>query len=301
MNTTKKKIHLIPKTTLLLGAALWMAACSSDELDPQAGYGNTISLTTSFDGMRGAGNLQTTQLNSSVKVGVFGMAGSTALTNGKNSPYSVSGTALSADEAEMEWPSKGSIGIYAYTPYQPGWAYNTPNDFAVAQDQSTDTGYLDSDLTYGVPTSNPVAQTEDAVTLNFRHLMARLKIIIQNETDIDISNAKVMVSNTKIATTFNPSTGAIGGPTGDAADITALATLGTGTTAYVALVPQTIAAGTVFVQLVSDERTFQVKLTQAVSLVSGKSYTLTVKIGSDDINSDLHDEDASMPAQSREF
>lgn len=300
MSTTMKKIHLLLRTTLLLVATSWIAACSSDELDPQTGHGNTISLTTSLDGMRGVNILQTTQLNSGVKVGVFGIAGSSVLTNGNNSPYSVSGSVLSADVAEMEWPSKGSVTLYAYAPYQTGWIYNSANEFAVAKDQSTDAGYLASDLVYGVPTSNPVAQTADAVVLKFKHQMARLKIVIQNESDIDISNAKVLVSNTKIAMTFNPSTGAIGEATGDVADITALATLGTSTAAYVALVPQTVAAGTVLVQLVSDEKTFQVRLANAVTFVSGKSYTLIVRIGSDDIDSDLNDEDASMPAQSRD-
>ena len=101
MSTTMKKIHLLLRTTLLLVAVPWLAACSSDELDPLTGHGNTISLTTSLDGMRGVNVLQTTQLNSGVKVGIFGIAGGSALTNGDNSPYSVSGSALSADGTEI--------------------------------------------------------------------------------------------------------------------------------------------------------------------------------------------------------
>ena len=38
MSMTMKKIHLLLKTTLLLVVALWLSACSSDELAPQTGH-----------------------------------------------------------------------------------------------------------------------------------------------------------------------------------------------------------------------------------------------------------------------
>ncbi len=297
MNTTKKKTHVFLGMGMAM-AMLSLTACSSDDLAPQTK--ETISLATSLDGMRGTNNLQTTQLHSKVKVGVFGLAGTTILENGNNSQYTVSGSTLTAVGSAMEWP-KGSASLYAYAPYQTGWSYNQANAFTVATDQSTDDGYLASDLVYGVPATNPVSQTTDAVVLNFKHVMARLTIKIQNETDIDLSGAQLVVANTKVSTTLTPSTGAIGSATGDAADITVLATLGTATTAYAVLVPQTITAGTVLIRLTTIDKVLEVKLTDDITLASGKSYTFTAHIGSDAINSQVGEDNATTPANSRTF
>ncbi len=295
MNTTKKKTHVFLGMAI---AMLSLTACSSDDLAPQTK--ETISLATSLDGMRGTSNLQTTQLNSKVKVGVFGLAGTTILENGNNSQYTVSGSALTAVGSAMEW-YKGSASLYAYAPYQTGWSYNQANAFTVATDQSTDDGYLASDLVYGVPATNPVSQTTDAVVLNFKHVMARLTINIQNETDIDLSGAQLVVANTKVSTTLNPSTGAIGSATGDATDVTVLATLGTATTAYAVLVPQAITAGTVLIRLTTSDKVLEVKVADDITFVSGKSYTFTAHIGSDAINSQMGEDHATTPANSRTF
>lgn len=295
MNTTKKNAHIL---LCMAMAMLSLTACSSDDLAPQAK--DTISLTTSLNGMRGTNSLQTTQLDAKVKVGVFGLTGTTALENGNNSQYTVSGSSLTAVSTAMEWPRE-AVSLYAYAPYQTGWSYNQANTFSVATDQSTDEGYLASDLVYGVPATNPVAQTTDAVVLNFKHMMARLTIKIQNETDIDLSGAQLVVANTKVSTTLIPSTGAVGPATGDATDITALATLGTATTAYAVLVPQTITAGTVLIRLTTSDKVLEVKLTDDITFVSGKSYTFTVHIGNDAINSQVGEDNASTPANSRTF
>lgn len=260
-------------------------ACSSDDMTNQSGVMNgnnkAISLTSSFGTMRGTTDPQTTQLNTAVEVGAFGVTGSTTITNGNNNQYSVAANGDLSATNEMTWPTEGDVNIYAYAPYQENWTYNTANDFTVATNQATDAGYLASDLVYGIPTSNPVSQTENRVALSFKHKLAKLNITIQKaqESTLDLSAGKVTITNTKIATTLNPSTGVVGDASGDATDITAVSALGEATTACAIIVPQDIAVGTRLVKIEADSKILYAKLGTATTFEGGKSYNFTVNVG----------------------
>lgn len=260
-------------------------ACSSDDMTNQSGVMNgnnkAISLTSSFETMRGTTDPQTTQLNTAVKVGAFGVTGSTTITNGNNNQYSVAANGDLSATNEMTWPTEGDVNIYAYAPYQENWTYNTANNFTVATNQATDADYLASDLVYGIPTSNPVSQTENRVALSFKHKLAKLNITIQKaqESTLDLSAGKVTITNTKIATTLNPSTGVVGDASGDATDITAVSALGEATTACAIIVPQDIAAGTRLVKIEADSKILYAKLGTATTFEGGKSYNFTVNVG----------------------
>lgn len=260
------------------------ASCSSDEAESMtsAPKGNTISLTSSFQGTRAISELQSTQLSTSISVGVFGIAGNATLANGNNQQYSVAVNGDLNTTDNMVWPSIGEVSIYAYAPYQEAWSYNADNAFAVSVDQSTDTGYLQSDLVYGTPADNPVAQTEDPIALAFVHKLAKLNITVQKASGatIDLTDASVTVMNTKIATTLNPSTGAVGEAIGDATDILTVSTLGDATTACAIIVPQQLTADTRLVKIEADGKILYAKLGAATTFVGGKSYNFTVKVGS---------------------
>lgn len=266
-----------------LVAAVGFTACSNDDADYQQSVskGSVITLTSSMNGMRGTSDPQTTQLNTAVKVGAFGVTGSTLITNGNNNQYSVAANGDLSATTEMAWPTEGNVNIYAYAPYQENWTYNTANTFSVSTNQATDAGYLASDLVYGTPTSNPVSQTEDKISLSFRHKLAKLNITIQKaqDSELDLSAGTVTVTNTKIATTLNPSTGAIGDATGDATDIVAVSALGEATTACAVIVPQEIAADTRLVKIVADGKTLYAKLGTTTTFEGGKSYNFTVNVG----------------------
>ncbi len=283
-----KKNQLFTGIVMILAASQMLTACSSDETDyagaARVQQGSTISLTSALQNggsRRTAADPQTTQLNTAVKVGAFGVSGNATITNGNNNQYSVETNGNLTTTAEMTWPTEGSVSIYAYAPYQSGWTYNTANAFAVATNQTDAAGYLASDLVYGTPASNPVAQTENAVALNFTHKLAKLNITIQQAQDsqLDLSTASVTVMNTKVATTFNPSTGEVGEATGDAADIQVVTALGTDRTACAILVPQQVAAGTQLVKIVAGSKQLLAKLGTATTFVGGKSYNFTVKVG----------------------
>ena len=189
----------------LVASMTAVTSCSSDEVNNGVSgqKGNTISLTSTFQ-TRATSDPQTTQLSTNVTVGAFGVANDATITNGDNNQYAVETTGTLTATNDMTWPLEGSVNIYAYAPYQAGWAYNDDNDFAVATDQTTEAGYLASDLVYGVPVSNPVAQTEDAIALGFTHKLAKINITIQKAegSTIDLTAASVTIINTKVATTL---------------------------------------------------------------------------------------------------
>lgn len=262
-----------------------MMSCSSNETDEQSfsqpAKANVISLTSQLNTTRSTSDPQSTQLSTNVTVGAFGVCGTTLVTNGNNNQYAVEANGNLTATTEMVWPATGDVNIYAYAPYQSGWAYNTDNAFTVATDQSTDAGYLASDLVYGTPATNPVAQTESAIALNFTHKLAKLNITIQkaDNSEIDLTEGSVTIMNTKVATTFNPSTGIVGDATGDVADIKAVSALGTATTVCAVIVPQEVAAGTQLVKIVADGKQLLAKLATATTFVGGKSYNFTVNVG----------------------
>ena len=274
---------------MALAATMGFAACSSDETESQPGSqaNDVINLTSSIAGTRATEELQTNAVSTDTKVGVFGISGTTAVTNGANNPYAV-GTdgGLTADSKDMKWPSDESakVDLYAYAPYQSSWtAYDNANAFSVAADQSTKAGYLASDLLYAA--TKGVSKTGSAVVLNFGHKLARINVKLTKGDDAayDVSSSTVSICGTKTGTTLNPSTGALGEATGSATDIkigTGVNITATGVTTYGVVVPQSLAAGSQFVKIVADGKILSAKLTSAVTLEAGKAYNFTATIGS---------------------
>ena len=263
-----------------LVAAMTLTACSQDEAElQQSNYnkGNVISLTYQLAQTRAASDPQTSALSTSNKVGVFVISGSATITNGNNNEHSVGASGALTTSNTMNYPTEdgAKVNIYAYAPYAAGMALSSDNNFSVSTDQSAESGYLASDLVYASKTDQ--ASSETAVALNFAHKLSQLQIAIQNDANIDLSSAVVTVTGTKIATTFNPSTGAIGDASGDATDIKA-ATISAATTVYAIVVPQDLAANTELVKITTSDKAYVAKLTNAATLAAGKAHSFTVKL-----------------------
>lgn len=273
----------------VLAAGAVLTACSSDEMGSGSGKtlnSDVISLTSRVAQTRAASELQTNALNTATKVGVFGISGDAAVTNGDNNQYSVTETGdLEAVDKDMKWPSDESakVDIYAYAPYQSGWTYSGANTFSVAADQSTDAGYLASDLLHA--STKNLDKTTDAVVLAFTHKLVRINVKLTKSEDCpyDVSKSVISISGTKVATTLNPSTGALGAASGDAADIkigSNVAITTDGATAYGVVVPQALAAESQFVKIEADGKVLSARLASAVTLEAGKAYNFSAEIGS---------------------
>lgn len=276
---------------LMLGIAaltgtMMMTACSSDEMNQSGNVqeNGSIYLTSRVAQTRSLDELQTNALNTATKVGAFGISGSTAVTNGTNNQYNVTSTGeLEAVTSDMKWPGgDATVDIYAYAPYQSGWAVNSANSFSVSTDQSSNTGYLDSDLLLASTTN--VGQTSSAVVLNFSHKLARINVTLTKGEScaFDLSKSTVSIGGTKIGTTLNPTTGALGAASGDAKDIKIANEVDittSGVTTYGVVVPQEMAVGTQFVKIVADGKLLSASLSNAVTLEAGKAYNFNAEIG----------------------
>ena len=282
----KNKLHIVLAAVTGLIA---LTACSTDDTVYGVGQENSddISLVSSMGGMtRSVTELQTNALNTATKVGTFGISGSAAVTNGINNQYNVTSTGeLEAVTNDMKWPSDptAKVDIFAYAPYQNSWAANSANSFSVLTDQSTDAGYLASDLLYASSTN--LSKTSSAVVLNFSHKLARINVTLTKgeSCTFDLSKSTVSIGGTKIGTTLNPSTGALGAASGDVKDVkigNEVNITASGVTAYGVVVPQEMAVGTQFVKIVANGKLLSANLSSAVTLEAGKAYNFNAEISS---------------------
>ena len=265
-----------------MATIIGMTACSNEEADFQqsAHQSNVINLTSALAQTRTTSDPQAIAINTSNKVGVFVTYNDAPITNGNNNEHTVESNGNLSTANAMNYPTEdgATVDIYAYAPYASSMTLGS-NNFAVAADQSTAAGYLASDLIYASKTGQE--QSESAVALNFSHKLAKINVTIQQQetSTLDLTSATVTVTNTKIATTFDPTKGTVGEASGSETDIKAASALGSETTACAIIVPQQLAAGTQLVKIIADGKQLNAKLTDATTFESGISYNFTVNIG----------------------
>lgn len=269
-------------------ATLAFTGCSSNEMEPLATVtpapkNSDINLASEVNATRSTEALQLDKLSTDTKVGVFGVSGNDFVKNGENNQYSVDADQKLSTDNKMYWPTdnEATVSLYGYAPYSESWKYETANPFTVSTNQSTSAGYLASDLLYAKALEK--AQTTDAITLNFNHMLSRINLTITkgSSATVNLKDAEIYITGTKSATTLNPSTGEIGAASGDAANINVgkLAS-DAGSKLYGIVVPQALTADTKFVKIVtSDGKSLVATLGKAVTLKSGYAYNYEAKIG----------------------
>lgn len=276
----------------VLAGTMMMAACSADETGaslPTAEDGD-ITLTSRVGETRTASELQTDAVSTSVTVGTFGVSAGTLVTNGNNNQYSVAASgALTPKSKGMKWPSGkvGTVDIFAYAPYQNGWTYNASNTFRVSDDQSTDAGYLASDLLYASVTGQ--TYTTSPVALKFQHQLARINVNVTTATDrpADLpSSVDIYIGGTLRTYSFNPSTGkgAVTGSTTNNIKIAKGVNVGKGYTAYAVIVPQTVKKGERFLKIdTGTDEMVVAKLKADVTFEEGKTYNFKAVVSPEGI------------------
>ncbi|MBR1413026.1 MAG: fimbrillin family protein [Prevotella sp.] len=269
-------------------ATLAFTGCSSNEMEPLATVtpapkNSDINLASEVNATRSTEALQLDKLSTDTKVGVFGVSGNDFVKNGENNQYSVDADQKLSTDNKMYWPTdnEATVSLYGYAPYSESWKYETANPFTVSTNQSTSAGYLASDLLYAKALEK--AQTTDAITLNFNHMLSRINLTITkgSSATVNLKDAEIYITGTKPGTTLNPSTGEIGAASGDAANINVgkLAS-DAGSKLYGIVVPQALTADTKFVKIVtSDGKSLVATLGKAVTLKSGYAYNYEAKIG----------------------
>ena len=276
------------KPFILLAATLAMTvgftACSSDDdLQRQDGGGRTpITLTSSVATRAVDQNLQSTQIESGVQVGVYVTSGGQLIENGDNNALTANGQGGFTGET-MFFPEEGTVSVYAYAPYNSSWtgSQGTERTFTVPIDQSTDEGYLAADLMSGMPQGqNEFTADAPSIPLTFTHKLTKLNINFNTgDTGLDLKGATVSVLGVLPSTTFTVSTGAIGNAQGAPTDIKA-ATFAADATTFTAsaiFVPQAVAAGTAFVRVsLADGTAFDADLADLTDFAGGTKYNYTM-------------------------
>lgn len=278
MNTFKKFVGFMAALCLI------SVSCIKDEqrvhADGSMQFASTLVSTKATDV-----NLQATQLEEGVKVGVFVKREASYISNGNNNVLTADGAGNFTCATEMYWPNDASVNIHAYAPYNASWtgAIESEMDFTVSTDQSSDEGYLGSDLLVGAPESNPIEKTESPVELKFAHMLSKVNVNIVNENlDVNLQGAVVNLLGLNTSVKVNVAEAALGASSvpadiktaefaGDAVEFSSSAVV----------VPQTVAAGPFVQILLADSRVLEAGLASDVEFKSNKRYVYTVNVSGD--------------------
>lgn len=230
-----------------------------------------IRLTSEITPSRAEQDLQSTQIVENQQIGVTIVGAQKEHDNiaWNAGPYG----ALTNTGSPVYW-GESEVTITAYHPYISSW---TDNVFSVNTDQSTNAGYLNSDLLWA---STIASITAKPISLIFVHKLAKINVVISG--DKDLSGTTICICGTHIATGFNPVTGLLTDVEGTIADITAGITTNNAYTASAIIVPQAIEKGTKFIKLTNGNKDYYYTLPERKEYQSGHSYNYTLKI--DDSN-----------------
>lgn len=253
---------------IMTGASFTACTNETEEVFTQS---NEIKLTSAITPASRVANqlMQSTQIVTAQEVGV-------TITGAKSEHNNVKWLAeedgsLTNTGNTLYWGSS-DVNIMAYHPFNQDWSGTTHN-FSVDTDQSSDKNYLNCDLLWVKTTAS---KSSNPIGLQFAHKLAKIMVGIQHEDGAtDVTSAIVSICGTKPSATFNLSTGEITNPSGDASDIKAAQAA----SAAAIIIPQTVNAGTKFIKVEFNEKTFYYTLSENKTFESGKAYgfTLTLK------------------------
>lgn len=231
-----------------------------------------IRLTSEITPSRVANpELQSTQIVSGRQVGV---TINNAQTAHNNVAWSVGNTGQLINTGDAIYYGDGAATITAYHPYNPTWT-STSHEFSVSTDQTEAAEYLNSDLLWATASSS---KTENAIKLEFTHKLAKINVtLVPEKNGDDLNGATISICNTKISTTFNPSTGDITDAAGEPQEIIANVTTNNVYTASAIIIPQDVNGK--FIKITLGDKTYYYTLASSTTLEAGYSYnyTLTLK------------------------
>ena len=182
-----------------------MVSCS-EEVETTSRYKDVQSTPMTFAvNYPGQSRATATSFESNDKIGLYVVESNAPLEIGRNL---VNNEALTYDGSKWEaartlyW-DEGTYNAYAYYPYIQGVSSTTDQPFSVALDQSTPKtatapgGYEASDLLFA--TSKDIQASNSPISLNFKHIMSKLKIRLVKGEDFEgdmPTTAQVTIHNT---------------------------------------------------------------------------------------------------------
>lgn len=257
---------------IVLGVFLTGLSACNNGADEELVQGKVITLTSEIASSRvSALDCQSTQIAVGRQVGV-------TIIGAKSKHENVvwlagKGGALANTGADVFWNTTDAT-ITAYHPYHTSWT-GSNQVFSVNTDQSSDEGYLDSDLLWASTTASP---SDHPVALEFTHKLTKICVILSSDDIADLSNAILTICGTNISTGFNPETGALTAVDGKVADIKMSVTTSTAYTGAAIIVPQKVVNGTKFVKVTYMGYDYDYLLSADMDFKPGRSYTFSLKM-----------------------
>lgn len=300
-----KKFITYSFLTLILFAT---SACNnSDENQATESKLGDVSMELTYDmgGSRAASNLQGTVFDASTDVGVFVFRNDGKAGYGE---YNKSCTNVVEDNVAKLIPENPiyfplteepiDVVVRAYAPFTSSYGRLITYDFDVQANQSTTTGYLRSDLMYGLPTTgNPVhhvpthdpAQKKQNVKLTFHHLMSKVTLTLQPVAPLTadaLVGAQVKLKQVGTRVPFNLVDGTLGTASTPGDVLIGNVAAATDNTVSGLIPPQTIAGGTDFLEVtLADGQVYKYAIPEASSLTlnGGRNYQFNMKFGANGV------------------
>lgn len=201
-----------------------------------------------------------------------------------NIRFTYDGTKWTANY-QLYWKNSTTpADFYGYYPYDQAMQNVTGYAFSVRSRQDTDAagssmaGYEASDLLWAKATK--VMPRDEAVSLQYKHLMAGITIQLAMGTGFEASgwnnlDKTVQIENTVPSGTVDLSTGSVALGESSTIDIVPLPYNGS----YRAVIfPQTVAAGKTIVSVTIDGRSYTLKKEVATTYLSGKMHNMTITV-----------------------
>jgi hypothetical protein len=296
-----KKFITYSFLTLILFAT--QACNNSDENQATESKLGDVSMELTYDmgGSRAASNLQGTVFDASTDVGVFVFRNDGKAGYGE---YNKSCTNVVEDNVAKLIPENPiyfplteepiDVVVRAYAPFTSSYGRLVTYDFDVQANQSTTTGYLRSDLMYGLPTTgNPVhhvpthdpAQKKQNVKLTFHHLLSKITLTLQPVAPLTaeaLVGAQVTLKQVATKVPFNLVDGSLGTASTPADVLIASVASADETTVSGLIPPQTISSGDTFIVVtLSDGQVYEYAIPASgdQTFNGGKNYQYNMKFG----------------------
>lgn len=266
-----KKIY---KTLILaLIGVNCFTSCNKDiegEYNNDSNKENIINFTTGINSLSRTsiadGNLNTS-FTANDSIGIFVYEGDDIIA--KNVKYVYNGSSWTSEN-----PLTAKDGVqykyYAYYPYRNGVTDITAISVNVSEDQTADISNEDF-LTARNETSAAGAEN---ISLNFSHSFSMIQVGIKDGVTAD-ANASIALENILPAVTVNVKTGEVSAATGNAVSVKT--NKSDQKMEYRAIVPaQVIAAGSRFMSITADGKTYDVSAPAEISLNKGQALQITV-------------------------
>lgn len=261
----------------------------------------SMELTYDMGGSRAASNLQGTVFDASTDVGVFVFRNDGKAGYGE---YNKSCTNVVEDNVAKLIPENPiyfplteepiDVVVRAYAPFTSSYGRLVTYDFDVQANQSTTTGYLRSDLMYGLPTTgNPVhhvpthdpAQKKQNVKLTFHHLLSKITLTLQPVAPLTaeaLVGAQVTLKQVATKVPFNLVDGSLGTASTPGDVLIGNVAAATDNTVSGLIPPQTISSGDTFIVVtLSDGQVYEYAIPASgdQTFNGGKNYQYNMKFG----------------------